>query len=274
MKKITMTLIMIMGITTQMFAMSLSNVRNHARFISDRMAYELDLTPMQYDDCYEINYDFIYYASQIMDDVAYGYGDAIDYYYRLLDNRNEDMRYVLSNRQYTRFLTLDYFYRPIYTTGRNWAFRIYTIYSNNKFFYYDAPSGYKTYKNGHSANNYYNNRYQHETYKGNVRITGSTNYNNHNRNDFGTVRRDRNDKEKNSINNYRNPNQTNRTQDSRYQDNSGNKQSPQINNRPQGEQRTSGMVRGEVKNDNNRNNSNAGTRTNSNTNTGSRGGRR
>lgn len=238
MKKLIFTLVMIMGMTTQMMAMSLSNVRTHARFVSDRMAYELDLTPMQYDDCYEINYDFIYAVSRIMDDVVYGYHDAIDKYYRLLDIRNEDLRYVLSNRQYSKFLSLEYFYRPIYTSGRTWNFRIYTIYSNHKFFYYDAPTGYRTYSSGHSARGYYNKRYQHEVYSGNSRIHGTSHFGNVGRNDFGTVRRDRNDR--NGVkNNYSNPNQHNRTHDSRYEDKSGNKNSPQINNRQNNGNKTS-----------------------------------
>lgn len=169
-----------------------------------------------------------------MDDVVYGYGDAINTYYRLLDNRNENLRYVLNARQYVRFISLDYFYRPIYSTGRKWEFRIYTIYSNRSFFYYDAPTVYKSYRGGHSGVTYYKNRHQHEIHKTPSTIHGSAQMNDHGRNDFGTVRRDRNNKEKNSINNYKNPNQPNRTQDHRYQDNSGNHNSPQINNRPMG----------------------------------------
>lgn len=255
MKKLIFTIVMTLGITTQVMAMSVSTIRNHARFISDRMAYELDLTPMQYDDCYEINYDFIYQTQRIMNDVVYGYRDAIETYYRLLDYRNDDLRYVLSNRQYTKFITLDYFYRPIYTVGRNWNFRIYTIYNNKKFFYYDAPSGYKTYNNGHSARGYYNNRYQHERYQTSTKIYGSNNYGHAGRNDFGTVRRDRNNK--NDVkNNYSNPNQSNRTRDARYEDKSGNKNSPQINNRQNGNGTQQGNNNGKTHfnygNDNNR----------------------
>ena len=236
MKKTLFTLALIMmGFATQVFGMSLSNIRSNARFLSDRMAYELDLTPMQYDDCYEINFDFIYAVNRIMDDVVYGYHDAINEYYRLLDYRNEDLRFVLSARQYVEFITRDYFYRPIYSTGKKWQFRIYTIYSNRNFFYYDAPKIYKTYRGGHSMgnynHNYYNNRHKVEIHKEPVKIQGSANAQQHGRNDFGTVRRERNNKQQNIINNYSNPNQSNRTKDERYRDNSGNKNSPQINTR-------------------------------------------
>jgi len=232
MKKILFSLVFIMmGLATQMFALSTSTIRTHARFLSDRMAYELDLTPMQYDDCYEINYDYIYHVSKIMDDVVYGYRDAINEYYDLLDDRNEDLRYVLNRTQYAKLMSLDYFYRPVYSTGRKWAFRVYTIYSNRSFYYYDAPKGFKTYKGTHHKQNYYQNRYKHETHKGDVKIKSSKNFDNHSRNDFGTVRKERNNKQQNSINNYSNSKQQNRTQDARYQDKSGNKNSPQINHR-------------------------------------------
>ena len=84
--------------------MSKSKIRTSARFLTDRMAYELDLTPRQYDDFYEINYDFLYEANLVMDDVMRGYRDAIYYYYELLDRRNEDASYVLNYYQYRLLL--------------------------------------------------------------------------------------------------------------------------------------------------------------------------
>ena len=146
--KRTLFICMMMAIAVSAAAMSRSKVRNHARFLTDRMAYELDLTPMQYDDCYEVNYDFIYHVAPYMDDVVYGYRDAIERYYTFLDFRNDDLRYILSAFQYARFMASEYFYSPIYSTGREWAFRIYTIYSNRTFFYFDAPSIFKTYRGG------------------------------------------------------------------------------------------------------------------------------
>ena len=237
MKKTLLTLaIVMMSFGSQLFAMSMSNIRSNARFLSDRMAYELDLTPMQYDDCYEINFDFIYAINNIMNDVVYGYGDAVENYYRLLDYRNEDLRYVLNARQYARFLSLEYFYRPVYSTGRSWAFRIHTIYSNHTFFYFDAPSIYHSYRGAHSHlhfhNDYYVQRHHHvEIHREPAHIHGTPRYQEHSRLDFGTIRRERNNKQHNSINNYSNPNQHNRTQDHRYRDNSGNLNSPQINHR-------------------------------------------
>ena len=214
-------------------ALSKSKVRTYARFLSDRMAYELDLTPFQYDDCYEINYDFIYAASRVMDDAVFGYYDAINRYYTYLDYRNEDLRYVLTASQYARFMMCDYFYRPIYSTGSSWGLRIYTTYSNSTFYYYDAPSVFKVYKGGHSRqyynSSYYVNRYVNQNrFTGNFRLTGSQQFEQHRKMDFGTNIKPRTGT---TYNNYKNPNTPNRTQDIRYRDNSGNTHSPQINDR-------------------------------------------
>lgn len=237
MKRLITMFVVMATMSFNVMAMSTSSIRNHARFISDRMAYELDLTPMQYDDCYEINYDFIYSVRYIMDDVVRGYSDAIALYYRYLDMRNDDLWYVLNARQYSKFMTLEYFYRPIYSSGSSWNFRIYTIYSNRKFFYFDAPSMFKIYNGGHgraqNPNGFYINRYQNvQHYSGNNRhISSNTKMTDIRRNDFGTNMKERNNPEQNRMNNYGNKNEKNRTQNPYYQDNSNNKNAPAINNR-------------------------------------------
>ncbi len=56
MKRWTTLLIVIcmLGITIPaMGAMSISKMRQNTRFLTDRMAYELKLTPRQYNDVYE-----------------------------------------------------------------------------------------------------------------------------------------------------------------------------------------------------------------------------
>ena len=72
MKRWTTLLIVIcmLGITIPaMGAMSISKMRQNTRFLTDRMAYELKLTPQQYNDVYEVNYDFINNVRYLMDDV-------------------------------------------------------------------------------------------------------------------------------------------------------------------------------------------------------------
>ena len=182
MKKLTslwMMILMLCMSIPAMGAMGMSKVRENARFLTDRMAYELKLTPMQYDDVYEVNFDFIDNVRHIMDDVVRGYDHAVDRYYQFLDYRNDDLRWILSASQYRRFMGVDYFYRPVYTTTSNWLFRIYKVYHDVKHFYFDKPHHYKTYKGGHyrthygNVSYYKNNRkahYKHDFYKGDIRV--------------------------------------------------------------------------------------------------------
>lgn len=232
MKRILLSVVLSV-LTLGMSAMSLSKMRTHARFLTDRMAYELDLSSDQYDDCYEINYDFIYAIEGLMDDVVYGYEDAIDSYYRYLDYRNEDLAYVLDYVQYDKFIRTEYFYRPVYTKGGSWDFRIYIIYNNVSFYYFDKPLAYNTYVGLHSrryySNGYYTYRYNHMNRYSYSPIRGGANISVHRRNDFGMNIRKRG--ETNIYNNYNNKNANYRTQDRRYRDDSGNRYSPGINNR-------------------------------------------
>ena len=157
-------------------AMNVSDIRREARFLTDRMGHELGLSNRQYEDVYEINFDFLYHVSEVIDDVVYGYDDAVDYYYYLLDVRNEDLVYVLRDRQYRRFVKRDYFYRPIYMVGNSWGMRIYSHYTDLGFYYYGAPVGYHTYVGAHYrihfVHSYYADRYAHALYHGAFRLWG------------------------------------------------------------------------------------------------------
>lgn len=245
MKKIVLaTLFAVLSLN--MMALSESKIRDYARFLSDRMAYELDLTPMQYDDCYEINYDFIYAVQYIMDDVVSGYIDAIDRYYDYLDYRNEDLRHVLDYVQYERFMNAEYFFRPIYTSRTGWYLRVYNVYTNRSFYYYDRPSVFYVYKGGHSrihySAGYYSSRYAVDRrYRAEVNIRSSRDFGAHRRSDFGANIRQRTKPEQPRANYYRNRDQQNRTTDPRYRnERPSNVNSPQINSRNQSkpEQRT------------------------------------
>ena len=149
MKRILFILLVVTASTTVMAGMSTSKVRKETRFLTDKMAYELDLSNPQYNDVYEINYDFIYSLRNIMDYVVRGDEWALDDYYEALDIRNDDLRWVLSDGQYRRFLGADYFYRPIYVTGGRWNFRIYINYPNRSLFYFGVPYHYRTYCGAH-----------------------------------------------------------------------------------------------------------------------------
>ncbi len=157
-------------------AMSLSDIRRESRFLTDRMGHELGLSNRQYNDVYEINFDFLYQVNEVIDDVVYGYDDAIDYYYYLLDMRNEDLMYVLRSSQYRRFVNRDYFYRPIYMVGHTWGMRIWSRYTDRNYYYFSIPTCYHTYIGAHYrihfAHSYYADRYNHKLYHGAFRLWG------------------------------------------------------------------------------------------------------
>ena len=67
MKKLLVTLAVAITGAVQAFALTPTAIRENARFLTDRMAYELNLTPQQIEDCYEINYDFIASINPIND---------------------------------------------------------------------------------------------------------------------------------------------------------------------------------------------------------------
>ena len=131
--------LLLIGSTDAMASMSSSRVRKEARFMTDKMAYELGLSTRQSNDVYEINYDFMYAIRYIVDDIERGYEWAMNDYYEALDIRNDDLRWVLSNNQYRRFMGQDYFFRPIYVNRGKWNFRIYINYTNTNHFYYAKP---------------------------------------------------------------------------------------------------------------------------------------
>lgn len=173
-------------------AMSNSKVRKETRFLTDKMAYELNLNTAQYNDVYEINYDFISGVRYLMDDVLRGEEWALNRYYDYLDIRNDDLRWVLSRRQYSRFMQAAYFFRPIYVSGGHWSFRIYVTYTNPNHFYYPRPYHYRTYCGGHNRVHYHNvsyyrGRHNYPTYNGFFRIRDNKSYHTSRRSDFGSV---------------------------------------------------------------------------------------
>lgn len=194
MKRILFILLVVTASTTVMAGMSTSKVRKETRFLTDKMAYELDLSNPQYNDVYEINYDFIYSLRNIMDYVVRGDEWALDDYYEALDIRNDDLRWVLSDGQYRRFLGAVYFYRPIYVTGGRWNFRIYINYPNRSLFYFGVPYHYRTYCGAHYRPHihhvsYYRGRYNNVVhYPTPYRVRDQRVFHSYRRSDFGSVR--------------------------------------------------------------------------------------
>ncbi len=148
MKKM-MTLAVMMTIAIRAAAMTYTEARNEALFLSDKMAYELGLSNEQYDAVYEINFDYFYSVNS-----RYDVGGT--YWSR----RNLDLSYVLTAYQYNLYTAMDYFYRPLDWYNGAWRFTVYGRYTNRNYFYRARPTVYVTYTGGrnHYSNSYYAGR--------------------------------------------------------------------------------------------------------------------
>ncbi len=149
MKKM-MILAVMMVMTISAAAMSYKMAKNEALFLSDKMAYELNLTPAQYEAVYEINLDYLMSVDSPSD--AYG---------RWWKRRNTDLQYVLTVHQYNKYLGVQYFYRPISWKSNRLTFHVYNQYTNRNHFYKDRPKVYANYKGGNNrkADRFYADKY-------------------------------------------------------------------------------------------------------------------
>ena len=155
MKKILTTLVAMIALTVSANAMSYEQARREALFLTDKMAYELNLSDAQYDAAYEINLDYLMGVTSV-DDV---YGT---YWTR----RNLDISYVLLDWQWNAFCAANYFYRPLYWRAGCWHFVIYARYPNRSYYYFHRPTVYVSYRGGHSwrangGHSYYHSRRDH-----------------------------------------------------------------------------------------------------------------
>lgn len=138
MKKFITALTALLAFTVAANAMSYSQAREQALFLTDKMAYELNLTEEQYDAAYEVNLDYLM-----------SIGSHDDLYGTYWTQRNLDLSYILLDWQYRMFCAASYFYRPLYWTAGVWHFAVYTRYPRRDYFYFGRPNIYITYRGGH-----------------------------------------------------------------------------------------------------------------------------
>ena len=140
MKRMIIALVaMFMMTFTTASAMSYEQARQQALFLTDKMAYELNLTEDQYEAAYEVNLDYLMSVDT--------YDDLYGAYWR---QRNMDLSYILLDWQYRTYLNATYFYRPLYWNAGYWHFGIYARYPRRDFFYFGRAHFYVSYRGGHS----------------------------------------------------------------------------------------------------------------------------
>ena len=139
MKKYIIAMVALLGtFFTQANAMSYEQAREQALFLTDKMAYELNLDEEQYEAAYEVNLDYLLSVNT--------YDDVFSDYWI---HRNADLRYILLDWQYEAFCAASYFYRPLWWEAGYWHFGIYARYPHRDYFYFGRPHFYVTYRGGH-----------------------------------------------------------------------------------------------------------------------------
>lgn len=119
-------------------AMSYEQARQQALFLTDKMAYELNLTDDQYEAAYEVNLDYLMGVNT--------YDDLYGIYWR---QRNMDLNYILLDWQYQAYLNATYFYRPLYWNAGYFHFGIYARYPRRDYFFFGRPHFYASYRGAH-----------------------------------------------------------------------------------------------------------------------------
>ena len=155
MKKMFFALMVMLISTLSASAMSYEQARNEALFLTDKMAYELNLTDEQYEAAYEINLDYLM-----------GVAGRDDVFGTSWERRNLDLSYILYDWQWNAYISASYFYRPLYWEAGYWHFGIYRVYPHRDFFYFGRPHFYATYRGGHAwhihgTHGYYYGRREH-----------------------------------------------------------------------------------------------------------------
>lgn len=123
-------------------AIPFEEARREALFLTDKMAYELNVNEAQYEVLYEINLDYLMSLSSSRDVKG-----------THLNPSNHDINCVLTPMQYSKFYKADYFYTPA-KWDAGVVLKVYTRYPDRSKMYRKAPYSYSVYRGSHSwANN-------------------------------------------------------------------------------------------------------------------------
>ncbi|MCI6643523.1 MAG: hypothetical protein MSH18_04915 [Bacteroidales bacterium] len=115
-------------------AINYDDARQQAYYLTDKMAYELDLSLEQYEYVYQINLDYFLSVNS--------WRDINGSYWNY---RNMDLQYVLTDWQYRQFMAIDYFLRPIVWRQSSWFFPVVNFYHTG-FYYFSRPNFYSSYQ--------------------------------------------------------------------------------------------------------------------------------
>ena len=136
MKRYILSLLVAIATSIPTFGMSLRDAQAQAYFLSDKMAYELNLTPQQYDQVYQVNLEYFLSVNSPSD------LDGIWWRYR-----NTDLSYILYDWQWRLYRAADYFIRPLSWVRGAWYCSLWDRYHRDYFFYH-RPTVYVSWHGG------------------------------------------------------------------------------------------------------------------------------
>ncbi len=117
MKRTLLAIVATLMMATTMNAQRLSDISAEARFITDKMVVELGLTNVQRNNILNLNLTYLGGINSYRDIDAWGWR-----------YRNEQIRAMLSAKQWRKFKSRHYFYRPIGWRDNAYVHNIYCKY--------------------------------------------------------------------------------------------------------------------------------------------------
>lgn len=125
MKRFLLSLAVAVFSAVSALGMSLRDAQTQAYFLSDKMAYELNLTPWQYDQVYQVNLEYFLNINSPYD--ANGY---------FWNYRNTDLSYILYDWQWNVYRATEYFLRPLRWVRGAWYSALWDYYHRDYYFYH------------------------------------------------------------------------------------------------------------------------------------------
>lgn len=219
-------LAIMMTIASYASAMSYGQAREKALFLTDKMAYELNLSDEQYEAAYQINLDYLL-----------GVNEPSCLYGNYWTIRNREFENILARWQYTTYINANYFYRPMYWSDNIWHFRVYGRYTNHGLYYRSHPATYGNYRGGHHFDYYSSRSWNKPSYRHNMQtsrmnngIRESNRRNNANERRYNQNQQQTGNGSRNSWNNNNNRNNNNQSRFGSHDNNGNNNRTSHFNN--------------------------------------------
>lgn len=134
MSKVSLSVAFLLSVGLSAHALDYNEARQHAWYLTDKMAYELNLSAEQCDLVYEINLDYFLRLNNRYDIE----GNYWNY-------RHTDLQYVLLDWQYSIYCNTSYFYTPVAWQSSSWHYPVYSYYQA-EYYYFERPRVYTTYR--------------------------------------------------------------------------------------------------------------------------------